>query len=146
MGNKLANAISFAGDTGNFLLLFGNGGNDTLTGAGGNDTLDGGEGNDALDGGNTGVGEDELLGGAGNDSLKGGNGNDLLDGGIGNDIMAGGKDDDTYIVEQAGDKVTEAANQGRDRVEVQASPVSRSAPTSRTCSCSARASTVSATH
>jgi Ca2+-binding RTX toxin-like protein len=117
VGNKLANAISFAGDTGNFLLLFGNGGNDTLTGAGGNDTLDGGEGNDALDGGNTGVGEDELLGGAGNDALKGGNGNDLLDGGIGNDTMAGGKDDDTYIVEQVGDKVTEAANQGRDRVE-----------------------------
>jgi trimeric autotransporter adhesin len=117
VGNNFANIINFAGDTNNFLTLLGNGGNDVLIGASGNDKLDGGEGNDTLDAGNGGIGEDELFGGAGNDSLNGGNGNDLLDGGTGNDIMAGGNDDDTYIAEQVGDKITEAANQGRDRVE-----------------------------
>lgn len=75
--------------------------------------------NDALLGSN---GDDTILGLAGDDRLSvvqafinqpngivnlGDPGNDLLDGGIGNDTMTGGIGNDTYIVESAGDVVTE---------------------------------------
>jgi Ca2+-binding RTX toxin-like protein len=75
--------------------------------------------NDALIGSN---GDDTILGLAGDDRLSvvqafinqpngivnlGDPGNDLLDGGIGNDTMTGGIGNDTYIVESAGDIVTE---------------------------------------
>lgn len=64
----------------------------------------------------SGSGDDYLLGYAGNDSIQGGGGNDTLDGGAGNDTMAGGVGDDTYIVDSAGDVVTEYAGEGVDTV------------------------------
>ncbi|HSI22053.1 MAG TPA: putative Ig domain-containing protein [Methylophilaceae bacterium] len=65
--------------------------------------------------GNT--GSNVLSGMAGNDTLTGGNGNDTLDGGTGADVMAGNVGNDTYVVDDAGDLVTEALNQGTDLVQ-----------------------------
>ena len=68
------NATNISGE-----LLFGRGGNDSLTGLGGEDTLVGSRG------------DDTLIGGGGADELRGGDGNDL------------------YLVDAVGDRVIEGA-------------------------------------
>ena len=75
--------------------------------------ITGTEGNDTLIG--TG-GVDVIQGLAGDDVLQGLAGNDLLDGGPGIDSMTGGLGHDTYVVDVAGEVVTEALNQGTDTV------------------------------
>ncbi|TCL69429.1 calcium-binding protein, partial [Rhizobium sp. BK251] len=57
-----------------------------------------------------------ITGGAGNDTLNGGAGADTLIGGTGGDILIGGADNDTYVVDDLADVVTEAANAGTDLV------------------------------
>ncbi|WP_210496469.1 Calx-beta domain-containing protein [Microvirga antarctica] len=49
-------------------------------------------------------------------SLTGNAGNNRLDGGAGADVMAGGAGNDTYVVDDAGDVVIEAADAGSDTV------------------------------
>ena len=67
------------------VVLFGNGGNDTLLGGSGNDSINGG---------------------AGNDSLKGNAGNDTLDGGLGDDTLLGGTGPD-LLLDTGGGKLTD---------------------------------------
>ncbi len=81
-------------DMGN--TAYGNAGDDLLFGNGGNDWLYGGEGSD------------QLFGGAGDDLLDGGTGADFLNGGLGND---------TYVVDNAGDQITEFGGDGIDTVQ-----------------------------
>ena len=68
------------------------------------DIVTGTPGDDALTGYDS---ADRLFGLAGNDSLHGGRGNDYLDGGPGADEMEGYEDDDTFVVDDVGDLVTD---------------------------------------
>jgi Ca2+-binding RTX toxin-like protein len=63
-------------------------------------------------------GANVLSGGAGIDILIGGAGNDRLDGGTDGsaDSLAGGADNDTYVINESGEVITEAEAEGRDRV------------------------------
>jgi Ca2+-binding RTX toxin-like protein len=52
-----------------------------------------------------------------NNTIRGNSGNNRIDGGAGADIMSGGAGNDVFTVDNAGDTVTEALNEGIDLVE-----------------------------
>jgi trimeric autotransporter adhesin len=64
----------------------------------------------------TGAGPIDGTGNSLNNSLTGNSAANVLTGGVGADTMLGGAGDDTYVVDQAGDVVTEQANEGVDTV------------------------------
>jgi len=78
------------------------------------DSLSGDANNNLLIGGH---GADTLMGGGGSDTLRGGMGNDRLDGGSGTDTLEGEGGNDTYVVDNAGDVVSENAGEGTDTVQ-----------------------------
>jgi Ca2+-binding RTX toxin-like protein len=65
----------------------------------------------------TGTSDVDVTGNGLNNVLTGNDGINRLDGGVGNDTMTGGKGDDTYVVDAAGDVVSETAGGGTDLVE-----------------------------
>ncbi len=89
-----------------------------ITGNADANTLGGWDGDDLLQGL---AGDDALFGGNGSDQLLGGTGNDYLDGGTGIDQMEGGAGNDTYIIDDSADVVTEGSNAGTDAVQTTAS-------------------------
>jgi Ca2+-binding RTX toxin-like protein len=96
--------FSLANDTGGFLSQVFSG-NDSLTGNGRKDVMIGFDG------------ADSITGGGGNDKIIGKDGADVLDGGAGGDLLIGGLGDDTYILDDRGDRVTEKADEGFDCIE-----------------------------
>lgn len=60
---------------------------------------------------------DTISGLAGNDTLVGLAGNDVLNGGLGADTMVGGAGNDVYVVDDIGDVVAEAVNEGTDTIQ-----------------------------
>ncbi len=90
---------SLYGDSGNDIILGGNGadliyggsGNDFIWTSDGRNVAQGGAGNDYILGG---YNDDRLLGNAGNDTIYGLNGDDILFGDTGNDVLFAGRGDD----------------------------------------------------
>jgi Ca2+-binding RTX toxin-like protein len=116
LGDDTINGGAFAetmyGDAGND-VLYGNLGADLIYGGIGNDSIDGGDQSDEAHGGD---GNDYVFGGIGVDIIYGDGGNDTLDGGTGADIMSGDAGNDLYVVDDAGDKVSELYGSGVDTV------------------------------
>ena len=81
----------------------------------------------------TGTSDFKGTGNRADNAITGNIGNDTLDGLTGADTLIGGKGDDTYVVDDAGDVVTEKTDEGTDEVKTSLTTYSFAAlETSRT--------------
>ncbi len=72
-------------------------------------------GSQAIDGSGNAL-DNSIIGNSAANTLTGGAGADWIDGGVGADSLVGNIGDDTYVVDDAGDIVTESTSQGTDTV------------------------------
>ena len=79
-------------------------------------------------------GDDNLSGTNIYDTITGLAGNDTINGGTGADVMKGGEGNDSYYVENAGDKVIESLNEGDDTV-IASTGYTLSRKCGESCSC-----------
>ncbi|WP_225768075.1 calcium-binding protein [Inquilinus sp. Marseille-Q2685] len=103
-------------------------GDDIFRGLAGNDQIQAGSGNDLIYGDagadtiQAGADNDIVYGGSEADTMDGGGGDDYLNGGTGADSLIGNFGDDTYVVDSAGDTITEyAASDGTDTIHASVS-------------------------
>ena len=114
--NLQAEVFSSTGSQKNNIVIARNVTIENANGGSGSDTINGNDVDNILDGG-FGAGRDVLKGLNGNDTLYGWDGGDRLDGGFGyTDKLYGGTGDDTYVIDDLNDVVTEYANEGRDEI------------------------------
>ncbi len=66
----------------------------------------------------TGITKLNLTGNVSDNILTGNSGDNIINGGAGNDQMSGGAGNDTYVVDSAGDSVSESTGQGIDTVQI----------------------------
>jgi Ca2+-binding RTX toxin-like protein len=78
-----------------------------------NDTLNGTEEADVIFGY---AGDDVINGNGGDDSVEAGDGNDTINGGTGADLMVGQAGNETYYVDNIGDRAMENADSGDDTI------------------------------
>lgn len=103
------------------LVVYGSGGDDTITGSTAGDFIDGGGGDDVINGwsGNDRIdgsyGNDTLIGGNGRDSLYGGSENDSLRGNGSADVLYGDDGNDTIYGDSGSDHINGGANPDRLR-------------------------------
>jgi Ca2+-binding RTX toxin-like protein len=125
VGGNGGDAITVDQTNGSFpikCIMFGGGGNDTITGGDEPDYITGCSGNDLLNGGD---GNDTIYGNGGNDTIYGGPGNDWLNGGLGHDLLSGDDGNDTLadaygpdtMYGGAGDNLFIGSVIGRDKTD-----------------------------
>ncbi len=110
--SEIVSALSGSDTTpGDYNIIEGTNGPDTLEGTDAADSILGNGGNDSIS--NNGAGDDIIRGGTGNDSLRDSNGsNDLLDGGPDDDILIAGAGDDSLLGGDGNDTLN--ADRGAD--------------------------------
>ncbi|WP_145288461.1 FG-GAP-like repeat-containing protein [Rosistilla oblonga] len=103
-GGRQDDTITFDySSTGAPTLVYGNGGNDTITTGNGNETIYGGDGDDTI---NAGGGDNTIRGEDGDDNITTGNGNDIIYGGTGADTIDAGNGNNTLYGDAGDDNIT----------------------------------------
>ncbi len=117
MQGGAGNDIYYVDVAGDFVFEAAGGGNDTVLAARSYTLVAGQEIETLATANDAGTGFINLTGNEFDNILRGNAGGNRLDGALGADQMAGGLGNDTYVVDNAGDQITELSGGGTDSVE-----------------------------